>query len=205
MFCERVAGERSRMPLAPETSSTAPASATMLPETAIAPPASTDPIRRPYGSGVSKTRPAADKTLRGPRSTVGSGSVWPFVLVVGNELAPPIVMLPPGAMMEPRTVTVSPLMVTLAIGSVWITAPAPMKKSPRRTVNPVKSSFVPEAPNARLTGIRRPSGFVNGFSTVLPPLPRTASQLTATGRMIVSGAIIMAGRNWSEPERFGLT
>src|ERR1035437_2976675 len=80
-------GDSSSRSLAPETSRTAPLWATRLPDTEIVPPASTDPIRRPYGSGVNTVAPAADNIAPEPINTEVK-AVTGFASLDGNFFAP---------------------------------------------------------------------------------------------------------------------
>ncbi len=84
--------------------------------------------------------PATERKLEGPRSTVGSASVSDDPKIGLESRVPEeavIAMVPPGAVTLPRIVTVSPLKDTPLVASVWgsvrMTAPSSMTKSPRRS------------------------------------------------------------------------
>ena len=68
----RYPGATSNTSLVPATSSKDPDSATIFPETRIVPPGNTEPVRKFWAFGVRTVVPCADKTLWGPRSTVGN-------------------------------------------------------------------------------------------------------------------------------------
>src|SRR5215471_2040829 len=186
------------MSAAPETSIRDPASATILPEIVIVPPGRTDPVRKPSELGVSSVVPAVESDASGPMSTVGTA-----IPVAGKRLselaAPCIRMFPPGAVMEPRTATVSPVNETVANGSVKIDEPSDITRSPWITGRPVTGSVVPIALNVRLTGVLRALGKSVGTSDELPAVSKLTNKLSAVGVTIVPGAITRPGRKLSEP------
>ena len=128
--------------------------------------------------------PATDKTLPEARSTVGKAIDW-LVKRRLEFVAPLIVMLPPGAVMDPKTATVSPVKDTLPFAPGDSELPDPTTKSPRLIRLPLKVSLTPGASNTRLTGARSPSGKTIGIK-LTGPLSPLKSQLCTTGAITVS-------------------
>ena len=195
-------GETSNVAEAPETSSTAPELATMLPLTEIVPPADKVPVRRPYGSGVSTAVPAVESTVDDPITTVGSAAVARAASfgATGNLPPPEIVMLPPGASRDPCMETVCPLNEIFPPASVVMSAPFPITMSPRTSsTSGVAGSSAPVAEKLMLTGWRTPASRSTGpnWIAVAPRCGRSTASVCATGSRRVPAAMVMAGAKFA--------
>ena len=104
-------------------------------------------------------------------------------------------MLPPGAIIEPAKVTVSPFNARFPPGSTRITDPAPTIVSARTSRLPVNTSFAPFDDKLRLTGVLTPGSLTicdrPGRPWAITSCP--AIQLVTTGWITVPAATDMPG------------